>query len=174
MLSNAINGLNSASAREKFGALLTSSNFDAVLFAVLCYFLWFYRNKALFERVNIDSVSIMTLENNSLVEFWEANRWLKHSHLLLLSRLWVSPPSFGFHVFFDGTMARSTPGAGCGVYVTNQNGVIVHGMSESFASIQDPHLVGSLQSAKLFSRCNSLVSSQFLLSAMLKISLHRS
>lgn len=129
-LSNAINGLNSASAREKFGALLTSSNFDAVLFAVLCYFLWFYRNKALFERVNIDSVSIMTLENNSLVEFWEANRRLKHSHPSLLSRSWVSPPSFGFHIFFDGAIARSTPGAGCGVYVTNQNGVFVHGMSE--------------------------------------------
>lgn len=56
--SSAITSSNNTSASfgDIFKKLLSSSNFDADLFVVLCYFLWIYRNKTLFEGVKVDSV----------------------------------------------------------------------------------------------------------------------
>lgn len=111
------------------------------MFAFICYFIWFFRNKAIFEGVNTDSFSIISSATHTLADFWEANKWPERAHPLLLSKSWASPPSSRFHVFFDGAISNTNLGVGYGVFVADHDGSFVYGVSKSFAGIRDPHLV---------------------------------
>lgn len=74
-----------------FQEALMKRDFDMELFGMISYFIWFHRNKALFEVITTDTFSIISLTTHSLNDFKDANKWHERSNPTLLSRSWGSP-----------------------------------------------------------------------------------
>lgn len=132
------------SASSWFKNLIIAPNFDAEFFGVLGYFLWFYRNKMLFEGASVDSFSLISKATHLLSDFRCANGWPERPNSKLLSRSWARPPENGFCFYFDGSVSKDGACAGVGVFVADENVSFVFGVSKAFQGIQSPQLAEML------------------------------
>lgn len=66
-------GASSPLASTWFKNIILLVDFNVDLFAISCYFIWFFRNKGLFEGVTIDTISIVAKSAFLLSDFQAAN-----------------------------------------------------------------------------------------------------
>ncbi|KAL6517658.1 hypothetical protein OROMI_033359 [Orobanche minor] len=132
--------VNSVSSQQRFIDILGTHDSNIDLFCIICYMLWYYRNKALYEGVRVDEDLIFHSSATLPSDYCKFNAWPERSAISLISRLWSKPPAHGIRVFFDGALSPR-PAGGTGVFVCDETGRFIHATSKFYVGINNPLVI---------------------------------
>ncbi|KAK6139968.1 hypothetical protein DH2020_026281 [Rehmannia glutinosa] len=123
--------------------ILLEFNLDMCnLFATICNFIWFSRNKKKFENVEPNPYSVVLMANNSLTDYHSARKWPERPSSKLIVDCLLEKSPTGPRIFFDG--AISYMGAGIGVALWDNSGNFLKGFSRKIPDISDAEVAESL------------------------------
>ncbi|KAL6524141.1 hypothetical protein OROMI_031236 [Orobanche minor] len=119
-------------------------------FSVLCYFIWFQRNKSFFEGTNFDGNLLICSTSKLLLDFHDSSGCPERFSPSLLKQPWGLPPRRGIRIFFDGAISLRYSCAGCGIFVTDDSNNFIFGLSRMFAGIHNPEVAEFLALRECF------------------------
>ncbi|KAL6525965.1 hypothetical protein OROHE_015489 [Orobanche hederae] len=109
-------------------------------FATICYFIWFHKNKKIFDNSLMDPKRIISATSTFLLDFQQASTWPERPSASLMKQNWEPPPRRGSRIFFDGGISLRFSCVGCGVFVTDEKNSFVFGLSKKFDGIHNPEI----------------------------------
>ncbi|KAL6573091.1 hypothetical protein OROHE_002567 [Orobanche hederae] len=112
-------------------------------------------NRAIFEGVAVDDVTIFRSAATLLADFVNSKAWLERSPNPLATRRWLKLPAKGFRLHFDGATSR-TPGGGTGVFLTKEEGDFLHGAIRYYDGVSNPGVMELLSLRDALILVNSL------------------
>ncbi|KAK6149255.1 hypothetical protein DH2020_016780 [Rehmannia glutinosa] len=117
--------------------LLTLEPEICEIFAIMCDFIWYFRNKKKWDNVAVDPFITFMCSNTKLLDFRNAQAWPERPSPTLISHCLMEKIPSGPHIFFDGSISSSNCCAGTGVVIFESSRNFVFGFSRKFVGIQD-------------------------------------
>ncbi|KAK6141372.1 hypothetical protein DH2020_024889 [Rehmannia glutinosa] len=114
------------------------------LVAIMCDFIWLFRNKKKWEATSTEPYMVALLANNKILDYRASHLWPERPSLALISPCLIPRQPSGPCIFFDGAISSSNNCAGIGVAAFDPGGRFICGVSKRFYGIQNSEVAEML------------------------------